>query len=113
MPQRAVAGRRRAALWRRAPKNRPDEYLIDGTVRDEWGIVYRPAMDGTYYDVIEFPLRGLKARDLDAYPWPDPKDTCRETDTLKREFDKDLTFWGGIDTQRVLPPARRRMWKKR
>ena len=149
-------------LWRRAPKNRPDEYLTDGTVKDEWGIVYRPAMGGTYYDVIEFPLRGLKTRDLNAYPWPDPKDTGEvldkllefwveyaeehfravgefvdvvclgddfgtesgpwmsevginaltplqvsakemETDTLKREFGKDLTFWGGIDTQRVLP----------
>ena len=23
--------------------------------------------------------------------------------TLKREFGKDITFWGGIDTQRVMP----------
>jgi uroporphyrinogen decarboxylase len=26
-----------------------------------------------------------------------------DTKTLKREFGKDLCFWGGIDTQRVLP----------
>jgi uroporphyrinogen decarboxylase len=26
-----------------------------------------------------------------------------ETDKLKREYGKDITFWGGIDTQRVLP----------
>ena len=29
--------------------------------------------------------------------------TGMETDTLKREFGKDLAFWGAIDTQRVLP----------
>jgi uroporphyrinogen decarboxylase len=26
-----------------------------------------------------------------------------DTKTLKREFGKDICFWGGIDTQRVLP----------
>jgi uroporphyrinogen decarboxylase len=64
-------------LWRRAPEKRPDEHFPDGTVKDEWGIVYCPAMGGTYYDVMEFPLRGLKTGDLDAYPWPDPKDPGR------------------------------------
>ncbi len=64
-------------LWRRASKKSPDEHFPDGTVKDEWGIAYRPAMGGTYYDVAEFPLRGLKTGDLDAYPWPDPKDPGR------------------------------------
>ena len=26
-----------------------------------------------------------------------------EPDRLKKEFGKDLTFWGGIDTQKILP----------
>ena len=64
-------------LWRGAPKNCPDEQLHDGRVRDEWGMVYSPALGGTYYDVVEFPLHGLTTEDLDAYPWPDPKDPGR------------------------------------
>jgi uroporphyrinogen decarboxylase len=64
-------------LWRKGPKHRPDEHFPDGTVRDEWGILYRPAMGGTYYDAVEFPLQRLTLRDLGAYSWPDPKDAGR------------------------------------
>ena len=64
-------------LWRKPPKNSPDEAFPDGRVKDEWGIVHRPAMGGIYYDVVEFPLRELKREDLDVYPWPDPHDPGR------------------------------------
>jgi uroporphyrinogen decarboxylase len=64
-------------LWRHAPSGRPNELLPDGRIRDEWGIVYRPVMSGTYYDAVCHPLEGLTAEDLDAYPWPDPKDPGR------------------------------------
>lgn len=45
--------------------------------RTSEGIVYRPAIGGTYNDVLDFPLRGLKTQDLYAYPWSDPKYTGR------------------------------------
>ena len=64
-------------LWKGAPEKTSDEYFPDGTVKDEFGIIYRPAMDGTYYDAVRFPLRELKIRDLGAFPWPDPKDPGR------------------------------------
>ncbi len=37
---------------------------------DEWGITRR--FTGLYWDIVEEPLKGKTARDLDDYPWPDP-----------------------------------------
>lgn len=33
----------------------------------------------------------------------EPVQPCMDLPRLKREFGKDLSFWGGIDTQRLLP----------
>ena len=50
-----------------------------------------PKRNGLYYDFVGFPLANAKIEDLDAYPWPDPKDKDRFVEpkrTAKRLYDK-------------------------
>jgi hypothetical protein len=54
---------------------------------DEWGISWKmPVESGHYFNPVQVSAAGM------------------DTKVLKREFGKDLTFWGGgVDSQRVLP----------
>jgi uroporphyrinogen decarboxylase len=49
----------------------------DGTCTDEWGIGYRAAAGGNYYDMVSHPLAEASRGDLDRFPWPDPEDPRR------------------------------------
>ncbi len=63
------------AVAMREPFGFSMDFLPDGTVYDEYGIRWRKA--AYYYDVIEHPLAGKEAADLDNIPWPDEHDSGR------------------------------------
>jgi uroporphyrinogen decarboxylase len=48
-----------------------------GAFVDEWGVRWRPASEGRYYDMAEHPLASAREGDLDRYSWPDPEDPAR------------------------------------
>ena len=48
-----------------------------GAFVDEWGVRWRPASEGRYYDMAEHPLARAGVGDLDRYSWPDPEDPAR------------------------------------
>jgi uroporphyrinogen decarboxylase len=56
---------------------------------DEWGISWKmPAEGGHYFDMTDQPLKGAEtAADLEAFPWPDPREAARFA-TLKARADK-------------------------
>ena len=54
--------------WRERP---------DGTFTDEWGIGYRSAAGGAYFDMVSHPLAEASRQDLDRFSWPDPEDPRR------------------------------------
>jgi uroporphyrinogen decarboxylase len=64
-----------ARAWRGNP---------DGTFTDEWGIGYRAAAGGAYFDMISHPLAEASREDLERFPWPDPQSPLR-TAGLPRE----------------------------
>jgi uroporphyrinogen decarboxylase len=54
-----------------------EEVLADGSSKDEWGLVRIKPPDGNYF-MTDYPLAGEKTiRDIEEYPWPDPKDRER------------------------------------
>lgn len=54
-----------------------EEVLPDGSSKDEWGLVRIKPPDGNYF-MTDYPLAGEKTiRDIEEYPWPDPKDRER------------------------------------
>jgi uroporphyrinogen decarboxylase len=45
-----------------------------GEYLDEWGVRWRPASEGRYYDMVEHPLAAATSpKDLERYAWPDPE----------------------------------------
>ena len=48
----------------------------DGTWVDEWGLTHRVLENG-FYELGGTPLAHARADDLEAYPWPDPRDPAR------------------------------------
>jgi hypothetical protein len=88
---------------------------------DMWGIGYR--FNGHHYEAVNRPLEGATLDALEAYSWPDPdrldpaaiegiRERARflheqtpymEPDRLKQAFGDRLTFYGGVDTQHLLP----------
>jgi len=59
-----------------APTGGQDIYFDDGSFRDEFGVIWRKAGDG-HYAPTGNPLRDATLADLDAYPWPDPRNPGR------------------------------------
>ena len=54
----------------------PWQQIGEGLYRDEWGIVYKE--QSGYCEMVGHPLGEMSdARDLEAYPWPDPHDERR------------------------------------
>ncbi|OHD25286.1 MAG: hypothetical protein A2064_12580 [Spirochaetes bacterium GWB1_66_5] len=56
-------------LWFSSPDRPNRRRLADGTVLDEWGILWSPT--GSYPDV--FPLRDADLSDVEKHPWPFPQ----------------------------------------
>jgi uroporphyrinogen decarboxylase len=46
--------------------------LSDGSLRDEWGVIYKKISQnsGSYYEVVRPPLANATLEDLEKYPWP-------------------------------------------
>jgi uroporphyrinogen decarboxylase len=46
--------------------------LSDGSIRDEWGVIYKKISQtsGSYYEVVRPPLANATLEDLEKYPWP-------------------------------------------
>jgi uroporphyrinogen decarboxylase len=56
--------------WRFAPVERKDgSYVVD-----EWGCGFIKTPTTLYYNLIDSPLKNASISDLDAYPWPNPRD---------------------------------------
>ncbi len=53
------------------PMDSQYEVLSDDLYIDEWGI--KRKFTGMYWDIVEYPLKGASADDLDSYRWPDPE----------------------------------------
>ena len=49
----------------------------EGEYVDEWGVRFRAASGGRYFDMVGHPLAHASLRDLDRHPWPDPEDPAR------------------------------------
>jgi uroporphyrinogen decarboxylase len=45
--------------------------LPDGSFIDAWGIRWRAALGGPYYEIVDPPLQHATLEDIDRYPWPD------------------------------------------
>ena len=43
-------------------------------VTDEWGCGFLKPESSLYYNLVDSPLKDAKVKDLDDYPWPDPRD---------------------------------------
>ena len=45
---------------------------------DQWGVGWQmPRQGGYYYDMYHHPLKGIRADDVDKFPWPNPLDPAR------------------------------------
>ena len=54
-------------------KSQKVTWFADGTVQDEWGVIYRKveqAGGGQYYEVVHAPLADATLQDLEKFPWP-------------------------------------------
>ncbi len=60
----------------RPPTGYVENKLPDGTWVDEWGLTHRVLENG-FYELGGTPLAGATVDDLEAYPWPDPRDPAR------------------------------------
>jgi uroporphyrinogen decarboxylase len=56
----------------------------DGVFVDEWGVTWRPASGGRYYDMVEHPLAGAGLREVERYAWPDPGHPARFAGLVER-----------------------------
>jgi uroporphyrinogen decarboxylase len=72
-------------LFQGAPEKSAVEELLDGSYKDQWGVVRRkPKGEGHFIDV-GHPFAGDPTpSDLDRHPWPDPNDLGYVTDILDR-----------------------------
>lgn len=59
-----------------SPDGWQDVYFADGSFRDEFGVIWRKAGDG-HYAPTGNPLGGASLAELDAFPWPDPRNRGR------------------------------------
>jgi uroporphyrinogen decarboxylase len=59
-----------------SPDSWQDVYFQDGSFRDEFGVIWSRAGDG-HYAPTGNPLKEATQADLDAYPWPDPRNPGR------------------------------------
>jgi uroporphyrinogen decarboxylase len=59
-----------------APDGWQDVYFDDGSLQDEFGVIWRKAGDG-HYAPTGNPLRDATLAGLDAYSWPDPRNSGR------------------------------------
>jgi uroporphyrinogen decarboxylase len=69
---------------------------------DEFGVLRARPLGGLYYESTTSPLSGdISFADVDAYPWPDPRDAARFKDmkaraTHIREVEKRAVFVGSL-----------------
>ncbi|MHB0856871.1 MAG: uroporphyrinogen decarboxylase family protein [Anaerolineae bacterium] len=61
-----------------APDRAPDVFAADGSVTDEWQVVWRSA--GGHYNPVGSPLACATTADLQRFAWPDPHDPGRTRD---------------------------------
>ena len=47
----------------------------DGLLGDEWGVGRKRVefKGGSYLEIIDYPLENATAKDIEDYPWPDPR----------------------------------------
>jgi uroporphyrinogen decarboxylase len=57
------------------PDSRPDLYRADGSIEDEWRVIWKSA--GGHYNPVVGPLENATISDLDSFSWPDPNDPGR------------------------------------
>jgi uroporphyrinogen decarboxylase len=57
------------------PDGRPDIYLPDGSIEDEWRVIWKSA--GGHYNPVAGPFENASGSDLDGFSWPDPDDPGR------------------------------------
>jgi uroporphyrinogen decarboxylase len=55
-----------------SPKQPVSRTRSDGTIQDEWGVVYRKISQttGSYFEVVHSPLADATIEDLEKHPWP-------------------------------------------
>lgn len=55
-----------------SPKQPVTTTLADGSLKDEWGVIYKQVSQtsGSYYEVIHPPLANATLDDLEKHPWP-------------------------------------------
>ncbi|MBN1284909.1 MAG: hypothetical protein JXB47_05905 [Anaerolineae bacterium] len=81
-----------------APDGRPDRRNADGSITDEWGVVWRRAADGHHYNPVGAPLAEAAREDLAKFDWPVPADPGRTRGLVARakrlheETDYAVTF---------------------
>jgi uroporphyrinogen decarboxylase len=52
----------------------PEQRGKDSYVLDEWGCGFIKTPSTLYYNLVDSPLKKARIEDLDAYPWPNPRD---------------------------------------
>ncbi|MEF8917136.1 MAG: uroporphyrinogen decarboxylase family protein [Candidatus Bipolaricaulota bacterium] len=57
-----------------SPSDVVKERIDDDTYINQFGIKYKQASSGLYYDMVEFPLQDRDIEYLEDYEWPDPYD---------------------------------------
>lgn len=66
------------------PDGRPDRVKDDGTIVDEWGVIWQCAQDGHHYNPVGAPLMEAGRGDLTKFDWPDPADPGRTRGLAER-----------------------------
>ncbi len=80
-----------------APDGWKDRVFEDGSVQDEFGVVWQRA-GGGHYAPVGNPLRGATEADLQRFRWPDPLDPGRTRGLAERARE----LWTGTDYAVVL-----------
>jgi len=72
-------------VFEKGPMYVKDREISADTFVDEWGVARRKI--GYYYDIVKFPLKEARIRNLEKYPWPDPLDPGRMEGVLEKAED--------------------------
>ena len=68
-----------------SPSDVVEEKIGEDTYINQFGIKYKQASSGLYYDMIEFPLKDKDIEHLEDYEWPDPYDPAGLPDNLEEK----------------------------
>jgi uroporphyrinogen decarboxylase len=84
-------------IYLKAPFQTQARRFADGRFKDDWGITFKRVE--LYACIVEHPLRGMEAGDLDDYTWPDPYDAGRvrgiEDEAKRLYHDTDFAVVAG------------------